>query len=219
MRSDTGPTREPVVAVIGMATLDHLYVVDAHPAPDTVQPAADYQAVAGGSAGRGAIAASRLGGETRLLAACGTGVHAQVLRQLLEAEGIACTWVTYDQTSQHSTVIVARDHATRTIIWLPQPMADARMLARLPEFLDGVDVALVDSTDAVLAASGAGCLRGARHHHRRRHRLRTAVDGEPAGPRRSRHRPREVRAEGRRDSRPNRRRSSSGAARAAPCSA
>ena len=153
MRADAGPGRDPVVAAIGMATLDYLYVLGAHPAPDSVQPAAEYQAVAGGPAGRGAIAASRLGGATRLLAACGTGVHAQVLTQLFEAEGIACAWVTYDQTSQHSAVIVARDDATRTIIWLPQPMADARMIERLPEFLEGVDVALVDSTDEGLAAA------------------------------------------------------------------
>jgi sugar/nucleoside kinase (ribokinase family) len=136
-----------------MATLDYLYVLDRHPAPDSVQPAAEYHAVAGGPAGRGAIAASRLGGTTRLLAACGTGVHAQVLRQLYQAEGIECTWVTYDQTSQHSVVIVARDEATRTIIWLPQPMADARMLERLPAFLDGADVALVDSTDGDLSSA------------------------------------------------------------------
>ncbi len=136
-----------------MATLDYLYVLDAHPAAGLGAPRARVPDGGGGSAGRGAIAASRLGGETRLLAACGTGVHAQVLRDHVEAEGIECTWVAYDQTSQHSAVIVARDHATRTIIWLPQPMADARMVARLPEFLEGVDVALLDTTDGVLAAA------------------------------------------------------------------
>jgi sugar/nucleoside kinase (ribokinase family) len=134
-----------------MATLDYLYVLSGHPAPDSVQPASEYLAVAGGPAGRGAIAAARLGGTTRLLAACGTGVHAQVLTQLFEAEGIECTWVAYDQTSQHSAVIVARDDATRTIIWLPQPMADGRMLRRLPAFLEGADVVLLDSTDHALA--------------------------------------------------------------------
>jgi len=139
--------------MIGMATVDYLYVLDEHPRADSVTRALDHQTVAGGVAGRGAVAARRLGGETRLLAACGTDVHAQVLTSRLEAEGIACTWVTYDQPSQHSAVIIARAEATRTIVWLPQPMADARMTARLPTFLEGVDVALLDATDQVLATA------------------------------------------------------------------
>ena len=145
--------RPPVVAMIGMATLDYLYVLDDYPAADSVTPALEHQVAVGGLAGRGAIAAKRLGGATRLLAACGTGVHAQVLRAGLDAEGVECTWVTYDQPSQHSAVILARGDATRTILWLPQPMADARMIERLPDFLDGVDVALLDSTDEALATA------------------------------------------------------------------
>ena len=142
-----------MVAMIGMATLDYLYLLEDHPTADSVNPALEYHTVVGGAAGRGAIAAKRLGGATRLLAACGSGVHAQALRAHVDAEGVECTWVAYDQPSQHSAVIVARGDATRTIIWLPQPMADARMMAQLPEFLEGVDVALLDATDQALAAA------------------------------------------------------------------
>jgi len=142
-----------VIAVIGMATVDYLYVVEHHPQADSVTPALEYHTVLGGSAGRGAIAARRLGGTTRLLATCGDDVHARFLREQLEAEGVACTWLAYEQPSQHSAVIVARGDATRTIIWLPQPMADARALERLPEVLDGADVALLDSTDGALATA------------------------------------------------------------------
>jgi sugar/nucleoside kinase (ribokinase family) len=77
-------------------------------------------------------------------------VHAQVLQSELEAEGIDCTWVAYDQPSQHSAVIVARGDATRSIIWLPQPMADERTVERIPEFLEGADVVMLDATDEVL---------------------------------------------------------------------
>jgi sugar/nucleoside kinase (ribokinase family) len=142
-----------VVATIGMATLDYLYLLDDHPVADSVNPALEYHTVVGGAAGRGAIAAKRLGGATRLLAACGTGVHADALKGHVAAECVDCTWVAYDQPSQHSAVIVARGDATRTIIWLPQPMADARMIEQLPEFLEGVDVALLDATDAGLASA------------------------------------------------------------------
>ena len=74
------PRRAPVVAMIGMATVDYLYVLEEHPEADSVTPALEYQTAVGGSAGRGAIAAARLGAATRLLATCGTGVHAQVLQ-------------------------------------------------------------------------------------------------------------------------------------------
>lgn len=153
MGAEATRSRSPVVAMIGMATMDHLYVLDEHPRADSVNPAREYHTVVGGTAGRGAIAARRLGGETRLLAACGTGAHAEVLMAHLDDEGVECRWVVYDQPSQHSAVIVARGDATRTIIWLPQPMADARMIEQVPEFLDGVDVALLDATDEGLATA------------------------------------------------------------------
>jgi sugar/nucleoside kinase (ribokinase family) len=153
MGAEPGLSRPPVVAVIGMATVDYLYVLDDYPQADSVTPALEHQIAMGGLGGRGAVAASRLGGATRLLAACGTGVHADVLTTGLAAEGVACTWVTYDRPSQHSAVILARGDATRTIIWLPQPMADARMIQQLPDFLEGADVALLDATDETLATA------------------------------------------------------------------
>jgi sugar/nucleoside kinase (ribokinase family) len=139
--------------MIGMATVDYLYLLDDFPRADTVTPALDHQIAVGGVAGRSAIAAVRLGGAVRLLATCGTGMHAKVLKTELAAEGVDCTWVDCDQPSQHSAVIVARGEATRTIIWLPQPMADERAIERLPAFLDGVDVALLDATDGALTAA------------------------------------------------------------------
>ena len=54
-------SRPPVVAMIGMATLDYLYVLDDYPAADSVTPALEHQIAVGGLAGRGAIAAKRLG--------------------------------------------------------------------------------------------------------------------------------------------------------------
>jgi sugar/nucleoside kinase (ribokinase family) len=146
-------SRVPVVATIGMATVDYLYVLDDYPKADSVTRAREHQVVVGGTAGRGAIAAKRLGGTVKLLAACGTGEYAQALKAGLDAEGVECTWVAYDQPSQHSAVILAQGDGTRTIIWLPQPFADARMVERLPEFLEGVDVALLDVTDEVLATA------------------------------------------------------------------
>jgi sugar/nucleoside kinase (ribokinase family) len=150
---NAGADRAPVVAMIGMATVDYLYVLDDYPKADSVTRALEHQVVVGGTAGRGAIAAKRLGGTVKLLAACGTGEYAQALTAQLDAEGVECTWAVYDQPSQHSAVILARGEGTRTIIWLPQPFADARMIALLPDFLEGVDVALLDVTDEALATA------------------------------------------------------------------
>lgn len=147
------PARRPVVAIVGMATLDYLYVLERHPGADTVTPALEHQTAVGGVAGRSAIAATRLGASTRLLATCGTGVHAEVLRAQLEGEGVECTWVAYEQPSQHSAVLLARADATRTIVWLPQPMADARAVERLQEVVNGADVVLLDATDERLATA------------------------------------------------------------------
>ncbi|MFD4430827.1 hypothetical protein [Nocardia sp. NPDC058497] len=59
-----------------MATIDYLYVLDSHPAEDSENPVRQHEVVIGGLAGRGAIAAARLGGEgVALSAMCGTGVH------------------------------------------------------------------------------------------------------------------------------------------------
>jgi sugar/nucleoside kinase (ribokinase family) len=150
-RSET--SRAPVVAMIGMATVDYLYVLDDYPKADSVTRALEHQVVVGGTAGRGAIAAKRLGGTVKLLAACGTGEYAQALTAGLDGEGVECTWAVYDQPSQHSAVILAQGDGTRTIIWLPQPFADERMIALLPEFLEGVDVALLDVTDEALTTA------------------------------------------------------------------
>jgi sugar/nucleoside kinase (ribokinase family) len=66
-------SRGPVVAVVGMATVDYLYVLDDYPAADSVTRALAHRTVVGGLGGRGAISAKRLGGATRLLATRGTG--------------------------------------------------------------------------------------------------------------------------------------------------
>lgn len=150
----------PTVAVIGMATIDYLYLLPQHPGADTENQALEHLAVVGGPAGRGAIAAARLGAQVRLLATCGSDFHAQQLRAHVEAEGIEATWTVTEGVSQHSAILVATDAATRTTIWLPQPRADRRMIGELDSFLDGADIALLDTTDEQLTrAAVAACRR------------------------------------------------------------
>lgn len=141
----------PTVAVVGMATIDYLYVLDSHPAEDSENPVRQHEVVIGGPAGRGAIAAARLGGEgVTLSAMCGTGVHAEVLRRELHAEPLTTNLSVRQQESQHSAVIVTADRGTRTTIWTPQPRADEQFIAALPAVFEGADAALLDCTDQAL---------------------------------------------------------------------
>ncbi|MFI8774634.1 PfkB family carbohydrate kinase [Gordonia sp. NPDC062954] len=143
-------THQPTVAIVGMATVDYIYNLPSHPKEDSENRALEHSVSVGGPAGRSAIAAARLGGAVRVLATCGTGVHAETLQTQLTSEGIACEWVESEQDSQHSAILVAADNATRTTVWLPQPRADDRLFGRLPTVLDGADIVLLDCTDEAL---------------------------------------------------------------------
>ncbi|MBF6452334.1 PfkB family carbohydrate kinase [Nocardia cyriacigeorgica] len=150
----------PRIVVAGMATIDYLYVLDSHPLEDTENPVRRHSVVVGGPAGRGAIAAARLGmGNVQLSAMCGVGVHAEVLRQQLAEEPIDTTFHETEQPSQHSSVILAADTGSRTTIWTAQPRADAAMLASLPGLFVGADVVLLDCTDPVLSKSAISTCR------------------------------------------------------------
>lgn len=142
--------RSPNVAVIGMATVDYIYHLPSHPVEDSENQALGHSIAVGGPAGRSSISAARLGGNVRLLATCGVGTHADILRTHLEREGISCEWVVKDQDSQHSAILVANDNATRTTVWLPQPRSDEGMFRRLRTFISGADVVLLDCTDEAL---------------------------------------------------------------------
>ncbi|WP_336086145.1 carbohydrate kinase family protein [Nocardia sp. SSK8] len=137
---------------MGMATIDYLYVLDSHPAEDSENPVRQHEVVVGGPAGRGAIAAARLGGgRVTLSAMCGTGVHADVLRRELDYEPLTINLSVRQQESQHSAVIVTADRGTRTTIWTPQPRADAEFIEALPAVFADADAALLDCTDPALS--------------------------------------------------------------------
>jgi sugar/nucleoside kinase (ribokinase family) len=146
----------PAVAMVGMVTLDYLYVLDAYPAEGTTNAARHQRIVAGGPVGRGAITAGRLGGRVTLLAMCGNDLHADALKSELAREPIEEILFARDQPSQHSCVIAADDTGSRTIVWTPQPRADQRLLNVLEQVLREVDAVLLDCTDPVLSQTAAG---------------------------------------------------------------
>ncbi len=147
MRASTWEPNPAVVTAVGMATVDYLYVVDSHPAQDSENAVTSHAVAIGGPAGRAALTAGRLGADTRLLAMCGSDLHARVLRDQLTREPLSAQWFEVDLPSQHSCVILATDRGTRTTVWTAQPRADERLLASLDDALSGADVVLLDCTD------------------------------------------------------------------------
>ncbi|CAI7980062.1 hypothetical protein FRAHR75_720036 [Frankia sp. Hr75.2] len=141
----------PVIAMVGMVTIDYLYVLESHPVEGSTNAAKAHRVVAGGPAGRSAIAAGRLGGDVRVLGMCGNDLHADVLRGEFAREPLSLTLFAEDQPSQHSCVMVAGDSGSRTIIWTPQPRANQRLLDALDDTLRGAAAALLDCTDPVLS--------------------------------------------------------------------
>ncbi len=73
------PSRPPVVATIGMATLDYLYLLEDHPTADSVNPALEYHTVWGAAAGA-ADRREETGARPGFGDVAGTGVHAEARR-------------------------------------------------------------------------------------------------------------------------------------------
>lgn len=148
------------LAVIGRATVDYLYVTEAHPIEDTENYVLAQTAVIGGSAGRAAVAAGRLGSDVHLLAMIGTGTHADLLKAQFADEPVTATWIQTSDGAQHSIVLLSERSGLRTTICTPQPPATAEALELLPDLVLASDVVLLDCTDepltrATLAAAKA----------------------------------------------------------------
>jgi sugar/nucleoside kinase (ribokinase family) len=133
--------------MVGMATLDLVYSIESHPTRESENRVHDSGVAVGGLMGRAALTAARLGYHPKLLAACGTGLMAEVLQHEIAQEEIQATWLIRPGPSQHSVILATRDDGSRTTLWTPQPFLSASSTEKLLEFLVDVDIALLDATD------------------------------------------------------------------------
>jgi sugar/nucleoside kinase (ribokinase family) len=147
------------LGIVGMATLDLLYVTKSHPQEDSENAALEHLPVVGGPAGRSAIAAARLGGDIRLLAMIGADMFADALTRQLAAEAVKAAWISEPVASQHSCVLVSEATGLRTTIWLPQPRANREILDRLGHVADQADTLLLDCTDEALTKAAVAAAR------------------------------------------------------------
>lgn len=140
----------PTVSCIGMVTLDLISQLQRFPAADSETRIEKSLVALGGPIGRGAVAAHRLGANVKLLSMVGTGAESALFRSEVAGEGLSATLVEADAPMQHSVVIVAREEASRTILWEQSPRATEELLAKVPTLVAGSDCVLTDCTDEEL---------------------------------------------------------------------
>jgi sugar/nucleoside kinase (ribokinase family) len=149
-------TRRPVLAVVGQTTIDYSYLLPSHPAEDSENPVVEHFVCVGGTSGRAAIAAARLGAQVHLLSMIGRGRHADVLAEELAGEPLRATLIAAEQPCQHSCILIAADTRTRTTVWVPQPRADDRLLSAVAPAVAQADLVLLDATDPGLCRAALG---------------------------------------------------------------
>ena len=103
---------------LGRSTLDALYRLDHLPAEDTKVYARDFQAAPGGPALNAALTNALLGGESMLVSAVGGGPWAAPIRAELDRHRIALLDLAAgtEYETPLTTVLIAADHSSRTII-------------------------------------------------------------------------------------------------------
>ncbi|MGA9071494.1 MAG: PfkB family carbohydrate kinase [Terracidiphilus sp.] len=108
----------PRALFLGRSTLDALYRLDHLPAEDTKVYARDFQAAPGGPALNAALTHARLGGESMLVSAVGGGPWAAMLRAELDRDriGLLDLAAGTNYETPLTTVLIAADHSSRTIV-------------------------------------------------------------------------------------------------------
>ncbi len=128
------------ILFIGIAVLDHVFMVDAFPAEPVKHRARAYAAVGGGLAANAGVAAARLGADAALISRLGDDLSASAILDGLEREGVDCAMVRRfpGHSSPVSAVLVDRqgermviNHADPDLPggteWLPRSLpADVR---------------------------------------------------------------------------------------------
>ncbi|MEV0462042.1 PfkB family carbohydrate kinase [Nocardia tengchongensis] len=131
----------------GLSTLDLAYAVDRYPAEDSKTQAADLFLGAGGPAANAAITYAFLSGATpALVTALGKHPLAELIRGDLHQHGVTAVDLTPDGSQQPpvSSIIVATESATRTIVSLDGSRIHPGLDDTAADVLAGASLLLVD---------------------------------------------------------------------------
>lgn len=144
----------PEALFVGLSTLDIAYAVDRYPAEDTKAQARDQFLGAGGPAANAAVACSIVSGRpSTLITALGRHPLTDLVRHDLTGQHVRLVDVTPESTSKPpvSSIVVALEAGTRTIVGLDAARIQAPYTAELAEHVENASVVLVDGHHPELA--------------------------------------------------------------------
>lgn len=159
----TGPdlSGDPEVVCVGLTTLDTVYTVARHPAPDEKISAARQDLAAGGPAANAAVTSAALGSRTALVTALGTHPLAAVAADDLYRHGVEVLDASPDDASAPalSSIYVQPATATRSVVSVNAAERTVPAPAALDVLVGDARVVLVDGHHpdllrAALAAAG-----------------------------------------------------------------
>ena len=156
-----------LIVCAGMAVIDHVYRVDAFPAPGTKNRARDFFSVLGGCAANAAVAISRLGGRARVVAPlggpAGDDLTGDAVLMQLERERIDVSHVVrIDGARSSQSSILVDGSGERLIVSSRDPALERARPLDPARAIGDADAVLVDNRFAefvlaiACAASAAG---------------------------------------------------------------
>jgi ribokinase len=152
------------VAVVGSANVDLVYQVDRIPSPGETVAAADLAVFPGGKGLNQAVAASRAGARTSLVAAVGRDAHSGIVLEVVAQEGIDARRVRAVSAATGTAVVTLDAKGENSIVILPGANAELTDLTDADRALISSSAVLVcqlevpDSVivEAVTTARAAG---------------------------------------------------------------
>ena len=135
-----------LVAGLGQCSLDHIFIVDSFPAPDTKKEILQWTVSGGGPVATALVSLARLGVSCKFCGIIGNDEAGEKISSSLDSENINLSGLIkrFDSTSQMAFIAVEESSGKRTIFW-QRPSAKPLNPDELPgDFLDDCDFLLVD---------------------------------------------------------------------------
>jgi ribokinase len=145
------------VTGLGQCSLDHIFIVDSYPEPDTKKEMLQWTVAGGGPVATALVSLSRLGVSCRFCGIIGDDEAGEKISSSLKSENINLSGLIkrIDSTSQMAFIAVEESSGKRTIFW-QRPSAKPLSPDEIPgDFLEDCDFLLVDGlmTEASMYAA------------------------------------------------------------------
>jgi ribokinase len=144
------------VVGVGQCALDHLFIIDSFPSPDTKKEVLEWMIAGGGPVATALVSLSRLGVNCSFYGIIGDDESGDKIAESLRSENVDIKGLLKRKgaNSQVAFIAVEKGSGKRTIFW-KRPSAEPLRPEELPdEFLDNADFLLIDGlmVDASLHA-------------------------------------------------------------------